>query len=145
MIEHAWSVLCSQAIIDKISNNLVLQTVERVVFQYESQDVAGRLVIPINGTIVTMWYKEQGDEESQFEHRVLISDFEGTQVGQFEGTAAIVTGLHARTLTRFDRLPAPPEGRGHYHFDIQIRRHGRWHRVARIPLYLEVAPQQTGS
>ncbi len=62
MIRHAWSILCEKVVTDKDSNNLTLSVLEQIEFRYSSEDDIPddklRIVVPISGSIVSLWYKD---------------------------------------------------------------------------------------
>ncbi len=144
MVKHAWSVLCERTIIDKESNNITLSVMEQIKFVHEAKDTGKRLMAPIKGRLVSMWYIEPGDKAKYIEYKIQIKDFQGDTVGEFEGKAEFAGALHARTISVFEALPFPFEGLGHYLFVVELKNKKKWEQVAEVPYLIESVPKNHG-
>lgn len=142
MVKHAWSVLCDRIVIDKDTNNLVLSTVEQIKFTHSEKDTKRTIIANISGHLVSLWYKDSKDSSKLVNFKIEMKNFRGKTIGGQEGVVEFGDGLHARTISSFDRLPLPSSGQGHYVFVVKMKANGGWKKVADVPILIEVVQKE---
>ncbi len=140
MIEHVWTVLCSRAITDQVSNNVSLvEVLERLA---GPAGPVGEAIIPVQAYLVTLWVRSPFEEPARGRARMRVLGPNGQQVGE--------ALMYDVDLTEFPRLRnsiafggIPFGGNGVHSFVIEAEVDDqRWQEKAKIPL--EVVTEQMG-
>jgi hypothetical protein len=137
MIEHVWSVLCSQSVIDSQTNNMSLMNiVEQLnILEDVSAIDSGQLsLIPASLEIVSLWHTTEYDPVGRTEGRLEITTPDGP-VGS-QGFDIIFGADKRRYRTIFKMNAIPFRGLGIYHYVVSMKLHDSdvWVEVANIPL-----------
>ena len=143
MIEHIWSVACSQSIIDSDTNNVTLANViEQVALEAlgASEDLTpGQGVVPLQFEIVSLWIRADPEQGGRGLARILIHPPGGEPSPVGEPFDLDLSGYERlRTRSRFGGFLARDSGR--YWFIVQKQEGGaEWEEVARVPIHIDIA------
>ena len=141
MINHAWSVLCNEAFIDKDSNRVSLSILEALTISGEVVEPAPgtRVLVPTRIVLVSLWYCEAGG--SDFEFRVTTIGPRGeTDHHPVKVTAFPADKTRFRTKVNFPGLLF--DGVGTYRYQVARAIGDEWKTEAEIPLHVEFGPAQ---
>lgn len=150
MIKHAWSVLCNKTIIDRDSNNISLDVIERIILKDRStpnsappadaqskkdlpENVPG-IIVPISLTLVSLWYRENISEPGRGQGRLKILSPSGKEIAKAEIDIDLIKHSRSRSLCQFDGLPIPKNESGIFYFIVEIFEDSAFKEVAKIPL-----------
>ena len=140
MIDHIWTVICSQAIIDQRSRNV---SIHNVVEQLNINSMPEPdFVLNIRLEAVSFWVRTAPDISVRGHSRLSFLTPSSDSVGSFESEIDLSEFERGRTIIHFDQLPIQSPGR-HY-FQIELRSEGEteWNRVAAIPLMIVFKPPE---
>lgn len=136
MIEHVWSVLCSDAFIDKETNRASLSTMEAATVGGKLEAPDGkRVLVPMRIILVSMWFDREGG--SPFEYRVVTVAPDGTSddhdivVGNF-----LPNVRRIRTTLNFPGVLYC--GEGYYYYRVKLRVGDEWVAKAEVPLEVRI-------
>jgi hypothetical protein len=132
MIDHVWSVLCSQAIIDAESKNLSIHNVIEQLQISEAPKPGG--VLPMRVELVTYWVRSNADQATKGLSRISYTFPSGKVAGQIEVPIDLTEVEGARNKVVFDRLPVEENGRHYYLVELKDSDREEWKIVAKIPL-----------
>ncbi len=141
MIEHIWTLLCSQAIIDRDSNNLSLfNVIEQINIEGEPQ--LGR-VAPVGLEVVSLWVRSDLNTPGRGHARLTFVSPTGTRIKSVEDELDLTKCERLRTRRLFAGLELSEPGQ--YTFKLELLNDGenRWREVASVPLKVVFAPTQT--
>ena len=142
MIEHVWSVLCTNSSIDQSSNNISLFAVIEEVQGLVTQPPPPGEAIPLQAQMVTLWTRPS-DQPTHGLTRAFWEppNREPTQLGG-DTDIDLTTFERLRTVAQINGLPF--FGAGRYYFRLECREDGAtdWHVVAHIPLTISVIVAQ---
>ena len=136
---HIWTVICSNSVIDKDTNNVSLfDVLEQIQLDMvvTPEDAVAVLPFPLN--IVSLWSREQPDNPTQVhaKDRVL------SPTGQilFEGEYDIDISEYQRTRykRRLFGLQVPESGEYNLVTQFKASKRSTWREVCRIPLQIEL-------
>ena len=137
MIDHVWSILCSQAVIDIDSNNI---SIHNVIEQILIKAVPARSgILPIHLELVSFWTRANVDAPAKGKSRVnFVSPSEkATQLVAPE--IDLSTTERSRNRVKIDGIQVEESGR-HY-FRVEVREdNDKWREVASIPLTIVFSP-----
>ena len=136
MIEHVWSVLCKETIIDKQDNNLFIQRVIEEITLHTAPKENGLLAA--NLQVVTFWVKSDPGQPETGEMRISFSAPTGKTLGDVETSIDLETAIRSRNIMVFKLLPISTPGR--YYFRVYLKTSKGWKKVANIPLDVSFAP-----
>lgn len=141
MIRHVWTVLCSNVVIDRDSNNVSLQDViEQVQVTIEggwSPDA--KSVLPIRLNLVTLWVRADYAVPAQGKARITVLSPAGDPLAKPGGYEINLADPYRRFRgrTRFGSLPVA--GSGCYTFLVELQKEDEaWEPVAEIPLEVTI-------
>jgi len=138
MIRHIWSVLCSQSVIDKDTNNISLFSV------LEQLNVAGPPpskespgLIPISLEVVSFWERIPNDQPSRGRSSLLIVAPSGETIQRQVSDVDLTVYQRSRVRGKLNGLPVAATGR--YEFRVQLRQDDseEWEDVAALPLHIQ--------
>ena len=139
MIDHVWSILCSNTVTDKESNNIslhnVVESLEIFAAPQESQ------LLPIHLEFVTLWIRRDPEVSVKGNSRVSLVSPSGKTVTSNE--LAIDLSKAERTRNRFIYDSLPMEESGRHHFVVELQVDGDWQQVASIPLAVKFSQSDT--
>lgn len=130
MIDHVWSVLCSNAVTDKESNNISLHNVVESLEIFTVPQEAG--LLPIHLEFVSLWIRRDPQVSVKGNSRVSFVSPSGKTVTSNELAVDLSKAESTRNRLIHDGLSLDESGR--YHFVVEIQANGDWHQVASIPL-----------
>lgn len=124
-IKHIWSILCSQMIVDSITNNVsLIGIIEEVGAEVRLQknDLQNDLIMPLNYSLVTMWYKEKKDETNEIngQIRITLISPEAKEFKQ-EPVALHFPKGNRRLRTHVNIQGFPITASGDYVFRVEVR------------------------
>ena len=91
MIDHVWTVLCSQAIIDGESNTMSIQN---VLEQITIHDEAGEPVsVPVRYDVVSLWVRTDPETPAQGQMRIKFRAPSGV-LDEYGGFAMDIDSVH---------------------------------------------------
>ncbi|MBM3151373.1 MAG: hypothetical protein FJZ96_04085 [Chloroflexi bacterium] len=139
MIEHIWSVLCSQSVIDSETNTVSIQNVIEQILINSDPKPDGFLPIPLE--LITLWGRKESDRTEKGIERVsFVSPSKNTNVVA-EATIDLSAAERYRHRVRFPGLPLHEAGR--YYFIVEIKEDGGvWREAAAVPLTVMFQPQR---
>jgi hypothetical protein len=134
MIDHVWTVLCTQSITDRESNNLTLLNV------IEQINVLGPVPgpIPIQLELVTLWVRSEPDRPTRGRGRVRVVAPGGTQLAENEYEIDLTQFERIRNQGRIQGVPFSGPGRYLFVVSLQQEDEQDWQDVARVPLQIVV-------
>ncbi len=141
MINHVWTILCSQSVIDKDTNNISLQNV------LEQLNISGPIpsdkdpaLLPLRLELVSLWERIPNDKEARGRYQVLINSPSGATLSSLESDIDLSFYTRTRSRGRINGLQVPESGR--YAFRILLIEPGDddWRQVADIPLMIFFDP-----
>ena len=138
-MHHTWSVICSDFSIDTDSNNISLfKVLERIIFSVDEnratslREEHGHLPVPVNFTIVTMWWRSDIDQSETGLSRLILQNPDELETVIAEQRIDLESHLRNRLIVQSDGIPFTRNGI--YHFVVQIKVDDEWDTVAEIPL-----------
>ena len=141
MIEHVWSVLCAQVVVDSTTNNISLFNVlEQLQINVSPPLPEGTNSVPFTHNIVSTW--QLADYEVPADTRVRVRLVGPNQIleGQEPFNVDLQEeGIHRRrTVINLTHLPL--SGSGLYEFIIEQEQPDEtWIQVAKLPLEVELS------
>jgi len=149
MIEHIWSVLCTQSFIDAESNNISLIGILEEIHltkrpsspKRQKERTKGKPAFPIVMEWVTLWERTPGESANLVPVRDIVSAPSGEILVQEEYNVDF--GKHNRMRWRRKFLGLPQGGPGRYQFSRQIKDEetNTWKSVSSLPLEVFVETQ----
>lgn len=149
MIDHVWTVICSNVVIDKESNNVSLHnileqlTVHKRVSSDEKisvEDVPSEMVIPYSFTVVTLWSRSNLSEKVIGYGRVRLFSPDGEPLiglGEFE--INLYNNRRFRSKGKFRGFPSIGAGKYTFVVDVRIDEDADWEQVASVPVEVRFA------
>jgi hypothetical protein len=134
MIDHIWSILCSNSIIDIETNNVsILNVIDQITVNAEpSPD--GFLPMPFE--VVTLWVRSEKDSPAQgMERLLLVSPSSETTVAA-EAVIDLTKADRHRHRVKFSGIPAKEQGRHYFKVEVKESTDTEWRQVAAIPLMI---------
>ena len=132
MIEHVWSVLCKEGVIDRETNNIYLHNIiEMITIRADPKPS----VIFVHGLqIVTFTVRSDPQQPEKGEIRISFESPGGKVQGKTDIQIDLETTERSRNIVKFTSIPISAPGR--YYFRIQLRTDPdtRWKRVASLPV-----------
>lgn len=138
MIDHVWTVVCSQAIIDRDSNNVSLQSVIEQITIADAPKPDG--IIPLSLQVMTLWARSDFDVPSQGQARLSLLLPSGELAKEFETVLDLSEARRLRTGLRMEGFPASESGR--YTLRVEFRNEGEelWRFGAAVPIEVLFEP-----
>lgn len=149
-VQHLWSIVCSNSVVDAESNNISLNNIlEEIQVSHgkstleESVSRKG-IIVPINFEVVSLWKKlidKNNDLNTNTEVRVI--DPNGNLLAQFPYKLEIKKGLERlRTRLKFNGLKVTIPGE--YTFKINIEENGVFVNAGDAYLQVKLAVNRSG-
>jgi len=142
MIDHVWTVVCSNVVIDVDSKSVSIHNaIEQINIPFEPKPEG---VLPIEFDIVTLWVRSDFDKPSTGHARISLLSPTGKKLQNHEydlDKLADFERLRARQHVR--GLPASEPGRYTFYVELKSEGEGEWHHVASVPLKIVFAPPET--
>jgi len=133
MIDHVWTVVCSQAVIDRDTNNVSLHNVAEQITIQDRPDPDASALIPLE--VVTLWARSDLSIPSRGQGRfTFVSPSGKTKVGPTLFDIDLSEYRRYRTRTRLRVLPVGEPGRYIFRVDYKDENGQRWRKVAAVPL-----------
>lgn len=132
MIDHVWTVVCSNAAIDIDSKNVSIQNVlEQINVTVEP---APELVINIPYQIVSMWVRSEADMPAKGRSRITLIEPDGNTIVVAEMPIDLTEVERSRQRVYCQGLRVPAAGR--YVFRVELLEDGQpdWRLAASVPL-----------
>lgn len=146
MIQHIWTVICSNSVIDQDSNNISLQSVIEQLNIAGTPPASGVVpAVPISLEVVTLWARADFDVPGRGRARVTFLFPSGIPSAplQFEYGIDLSSFKRNRTRWHINGLPIRESGRHIFRVEFQNEGENVWREVATVPL--EVIVELTGS
>lgn len=133
MIDHVWTVFCTDAVIDRDSNNVsIYNAIEQITIRGEPQP-KGVLNIPF--TIISLWVRSDFDVPGQAQARLtLYSPSRKKKLLEKEYDIDLIESERLRTRWYLQGLPIAEPGRHTFQLQLRIKGEDKWRKVASIPL-----------
>ena len=144
MIEHYWTVLCRNGIIDRDSNNISLHEVLEqlnIVGKPPKEKEAGAM--PGEHMIVSLWGRADYDISAKGTARYVIEFHSGKYRGRSdEMTISIDLTQHTRSRSRMTLNLLPIFGEGLHRINVSLKMDGDkvWRDVTSIPYEIRFKP-----
>lgn len=136
MIEHVWTVLCRDSIIDRDSNSVSLFNVLEQITIRGEMDRGEPAVAPIEMEVVSLWSRSDYDVPAKGVQRLRLLSPSGETLASGEQEIDLSKHRRFRNRARFRGLPV--QGTGRYTFRVEQKREGEveWQHVTDVPLEL---------
>lgn len=133
MIQHVWTVVCSRAVVDQVSNNISLQNViERV--EIGDEPTPGG-VLPIELDIMTLWVRADPETPAHGTMRATFKSPDGSVTkGPWELDVDLTEVTHHRCRGHIQGLEVAESGRHAFHIEVRQEDELQWREVAVVPL-----------
>ncbi|MFH1959092.1 MAG: hypothetical protein ABIJ22_02070 [Patescibacteria group bacterium] len=139
MINHIWTVLCLESVIDNQTNNVSLLN---VLEQLEINIAAGvnfskdkDLVVPISFELVSLWSRDDTKKKAIDEINISIIGHDGQKIKTLSKKIEIPKGKK-RLRSRFRISGFPVKKSGIYYFVLKINNFKK--EIAKIPLEVKI-------
>jgi hypothetical protein len=136
MIEHIWTVLCSQSIYDSETNNVTLVGIlEQLNFP---KDVPFPISLPLQLDLVSLWSRSPKNKPTQGIVRLTFINPSNEKENPI--TLPIDLSKSERHRSRFRIVGLPIKRAGYHSFIVEFQEKGRstWERAAQIPLSIKL-------
>ena len=138
MIKHIWTVICSQVVLDKYTNNLSFHNViERITINEKPVE---KLVIPIELMVASFWVRPNQGNPEQCRIRVNFISPSQKKLAENNMELNLDEHLRVRSILRLQGLPAPEEGDYNFQVEIYTEAGKGWETVAVVPLEIIYRP-----
>ncbi len=136
-MKNIWSLVCTKAIIDQMTNSLtLLDVVDEVTVTFtKSEDLEKKEKnVSVNLAVVNLWYDGNTETERQLSYLVEVFDPSVVKVAQFDVKAKFEQGKkRLRTIVNIGGLKLNQEGV--YNFQVSYRdENDKQVSVAQIPI-----------
>lgn len=134
MIEHVWSVVCLNSIIDNESNNIsLIETLEQIALKKKDK-ASLPAFIPISLHLVTLWAKTPQGGSNKGIARVFVENPMNKKSPPLEYEIDLSKTKRFRQRIRVQGFAV--EKPGYYYFVVQFKdiESAQWKDVARIPI-----------
>jgi hypothetical protein len=136
-MRHIYSILCTRAVVDQVSNNLtIVEVVERLSGPAVTEPTArGIIAIPLD--FVTLWARTNFHQGERSRARLRILGPNDADLGDAIAYAVDLEQFtRVRNMTRFAGLPF--SGQGVYNLVVEMEAGTAWQEVARYPLEISL-------
>ena len=139
MIDHAWTVICSHAVIDRDTNNVSLLDVVEQLDIGDKPSPEGGILFYLD--VMTLWSRADYNMPAQGRGRVsFLSPTGKVNDGPFKFDIDLSRHNRHRTRGRFRALRVTESGRYTFLVELQVEGQTEWHEVAAIPLEINFLP-----
>ncbi len=136
-MEHRWSLICKEAIVNQETNNVsLIEVLERVEFETDpSVKDLPEGMIPFSVALVSMWSRSEPDKPERLPIRLVIKAPDGKIVkSEKPGLFQINLDQHQNMRVTFNIPALPFRGDGLYSYEVQRKTSTGWRTAAAIPL-----------
>jgi hypothetical protein len=133
MIEHVWTIICSNAIIDQDTNNIsIFNILEQIAIPEEAANT--NQAIGLNIELLSLWVRADLSKPATGMSRVSLLAPHGEQMQSDESELDLSQFERLRARSLYQGLPFL--GEGAYRFVVEYKSDGGtdWQKVASIPL-----------
>jgi hypothetical protein len=141
MINHVWTVVCSNVVVDQYSNNVSIHNVIENI-SIESDPIPDGW-ISIDLKVITFLERADINQPAKGKVRLSFISPSNNDFGSFESEVDLTKFTFARGLLGFDRLPLREPGRHYFKVELQIDGEDEWRKVAMVPVLVDFAPKET--
>ena len=139
MISHVWSVLCSNVVIDRFSNNVSIQNVIEQLNIPDEPIPDGVVVTPLN--LVTLWMRSDLEVPARGHSRIIFQSPSGGASNPVELEVDLTNSKRTRSRLISETLPVEEPGLHIFRVELKIEDEAEWHEVAIVPLEILFRPQ----
>ena len=140
MIDHAWTVVCSRAVVDRFTNNVSMQHVIEQFTIPEGAPPNTLMVSPFQ--VISLWARSDFDIPACGRARLTLLSPSGKIIRENHWNIDMSSQYRRyRTRCEFPGLPADEPGRYVFRVDLQIEGDDDWHQVAAVPLQVTLSPE----
>ena len=141
MIDHIWTVVCSQVIIDSEAHNLsLINVIEQL--NIKGLPVPGRS-IPIHLELASFWVREDAMLPCNGNARFSFIAPSGKVMAQIEPQIVDLTKVERlRSRMILEALPLEENGRHLFIVELKTDDDKEWHQVSKVPLMIIFNPQE---
>jgi len=135
MVEHIWTVICSQSVVDRATNNISLQNIlEQIDVFGPNFPAGGSIVVPVNIDLVTFWSRSIDNTPCKARARIqLIAPNNDILImNEYE----VDLTQHTRNRSIFKIRGLPIRGEGRHVFLVELYREDVWQPSVRVPLQI---------
>ena len=147
-LTHVWSVVCSNSLLDKDTNNLSLfNTIEKFTFQIPESDMEKlkkekkeNIVFPAQFEVVSRFARQESGTVEAFDYKVSLMNPENKSVAHSMQKLAVDKNIkNFRVRTKFQSLPV--NGLGDYIVLVEFKEvsENRYNKVAELPLEVTIS------
>jgi hypothetical protein len=136
MIDHVWSLLCSEVVTDKETNNISIHNIIEVLTVRDNPKPGG--VVPRHFEILTLWARTKVDQPVEGESQIRFISPSGDELIKRVFKIDLTQRERVRNRIIFEGLRAEENGR--YYFYIAKKEENNWMPVASIPLTIKFSP-----
>jgi len=145
MVEHVWTVVCRQSVVDKDSNNIsLLSSLEQIALNTPSEHAETNLV-SIDFEVVSFWARSDPNVPSSGKAKLQYITPSKEKLGDMMFDVDL-TG-HSRSRNRIKMTGLSFKEAGNYYFQLQLKQEDstQWIDVARVPIevnFIQSAPKK---
>lgn len=140
MVDHVWSVLCGQAIVDERSNNVsLINVLETVTFVGPAPPADGDVRLPFEAELVSVWTRSDPDIAAYGQAKLLIQTPSGKQR---EGPLVEIDLSDQLVFKTIGVVALPFSELGLYYFIVQLQHKDEWVQVSKIPLLVHLEKEE---
>ena len=140
MIEHVWSVLCFETVIDKASNKISLHSIAEQVQIMAKPMPKG--ILPIHLDLVSLWIRSDSEQPESGISRITFVSPSAKVMAISEPNIDLLKTERARNVVQFEGIPLEESGR--YLFRVELKSSDdEWLQVASVPLSVTFAPPES--
>ncbi len=147
MIEHYWTVLCSNSVIDSESNNIsLLNVLEQINIQDTPPEKGEIKGLPFPSQIVTLWGRSDVNQPERGTARYTVQYTHGGETSQTEpNTSPVDLTEYRRMRTRTNMPVLPIMGAGVHKIIVEIQSdpEEEWIQVAALSYDVQFAPDSS--
>lgn len=146
MIQHIWSVLCQNCLIDKTTNTIsLIEVVEDLGLPGPSLPVGEQGLIPIQCSLVSNWERVPSNQATRGTVKFRTIRPTGECEREQEYSVDLSSTPRSRTIARISGISFREEGR--HVFEIHVKEEGGsdWTKVASIPFNITIQSAPTST
>lgn len=137
MPQLIWSVLCYKGCLDSYSNQVsLLDVIEGL--SIKTNQLEGRLTIPVQMNLVSFWMRSEPGVPEAFEARANLVMPDGTQLPGLVLSGDLQTNLKLRTFMRIEGLEVRDPGPHWLALEYRTSAESEWVRVGKVPLDIQI-------
>jgi hypothetical protein len=135
MIEHVWSVLCSDSVIDRSTNNVSIFNVLEQIQAVTPREPEEGVTLPIRAQVVSLWHRVGTSQPEVGEARVVL---QGPDEQVILRDAHVLELTKSRLRTRLLINGLPIRSSASYAVVVEYRQgEGSWNVATKLPLEVE--------